>query len=602
MKIRTRSWLILVAMIIIFFIALSFVTQTLILESFRNVENEEMTANVERVIANLNGEEQDVAAICQEWAQRDEVYMFLNENNTARTLSGPTLPTSLETLGIDYLLIYDSSGNLVFSDSAWDGNGSVGTVPLELDGIVRDSIIPEGMPQGVSGRRGISFVNNDPVILAGYAVTDGNRSNPSRGTLVMVRKLNADRITNLETALQLPLIALVPYSSRAGNGTLSVDNVKTLEHGGIIARPIDQNRLEGFALITRIENKPMFLMLLTETARPMYQQVQTSIIIVASAIIALSIFFLIVVQLLLQRFILAPMSMLVERIQSVGRSGDLNQHMPEYGDDEIVSLTRSLNRMLSEIRKKRDELNAARQALAKRNHDLEELNRKANLYLDIYLDVITYEILNAIMGLRGYAEYLKHTAGDKEKLLIDRIIKLAKKSNNVIRNIETISRIYKTPQEVHGVDLRIIVQKEIELRPKVRINVEGCECTVFADDMLGVVFDNLFANSLKFGGPDVEITVSARDAGGGQIEVSVSDNGPGIPDAMKPLVFDRFAKDSKTRSSYGLGLHIVKMLIEGYGGRVWADDRVSGAPEQGAAIRFTLSSARTITENHRLCT
>ena len=121
--------------------------------------------------------------------------------------------------------------------------------------------------------------------------------------------------------------------------------------------------------------------------------------------------------------------------------------------------------------------------------------------------------------------------------------------------------------------------------------VEGCNRTVLANDMLGVVFDNLFSNSLKFGGPDVHIEVSARDAVEGLLEISVADNGPGISDAMKPLIFDRFAKDSKTRSSYGLGLHIVKMLVEGYGGRVWADDPIPGDPASGTAIRFTLHLA-----------
>jgi signal transduction histidine kinase len=109
--------------------------------------------------------------------------------------------------------------------------------------------------------------------------------------------------------------------------------------------------------------------------------------------------------------------------------------------------------------------------------------------------------------------------------------------------------------------------------------------------MLGVVFDNLFSNSLKFGGTGVAIEISATDNEQGVLEISVADNGPGIPDEMKPGIFDRFAKDSKTRSSYGLGLHIVKMLMDGYGGRIWADDRIHGDPSSGVAIRFTLNLA-----------
>ena len=87
------------------------------------------------------------------------------------------------------------------------------------------------------------------------------------------------------------------------------------------------------------------------------------------------------------------------------------------------------------------------------------------------------------------------------------------------------------------------------------------------------------------------IGIHTRDISDQEIEISVTDDGPGIPDAMKPRIFDRFTHDKKTRSSYGLGLHIVKMLIENYGGTVWADDRVAGDPKKGAAIRFTLRKA-----------
>ena len=140
-------------------------------------------------------------------------------------------------------------------------------------------------------------------------------------------------------------------------------------------------------------------------------------------------------------------------------------------------------------------------------------------------------------------------------------------------------------------DLVTIVKKEMGSRQGVRIILEDCERKVLANDMLGVVFDNLFSNSLKFGGKDTIITVSARDTPGGIVEISVTDTGPGIPDDSKLLIFDRFAQDTKKRSSYGLGLHIVKMLVESYSGTVWAGDRIPGRQESGAAIHFTLRPA-----------
>jgi len=423
--------------------------------------------------------------------------------------------------------------------------------------------------------------------------------------LEVVELLHLRDIDDLDQMQQVDGM-LTPYARTTDGKQLSPADERRAKDGAVIVISSGENSLEGSAIITGIENHLSFLLLTIDTSRPVNQQVQKSIAIVAAAIILLSIVFLLVVQLLLQRFVLAPLSELDTGMKSIASSGDLSLRIPEKGDEEVLSLTQSFNHMLDEvwqqrnelhalleeIESQRDDLNDARQALAERNRDLEELNRKANLYLDIYLDAITYEILNAIMGLRGYAELVRDTAPQSENKFAEKIISLAKKSDDVIRNIETISRIYKNPPEIKAVDLAAIIKKEMGSRTGARIVMEHCNRAVLANDMLGVVFDNLFSNCLKFGGPDTEITVSSRDTPEGFLEVTVSDTGPGIPDSMKPLIFDRFMEDSRKRSSYGLGLHIVKMLIQSYGGSVRADDRIPEDQQQsGAAIRFTLRPA-----------
>jgi len=578
-------------MTFIFLIALSFITQFIILDSFRTIEKQQMTANVERVISNLNSQETSVAATSRDWAGRDDTYAFAGESGSPGDSGTFNQPLLLGTLDIDYLFVYNTSGDLIFSEGALNADGSPEVVPAQLEGIISNSIIPPGMPTGVSGRHGVSFLNGEPVILAGYSIRGSNQLAPSRGTLVMVRALNSQRIGDMESVLQIPDITLMPASLVTGIDGYSGTDMQKMGKGEIISEPVNSSQMGGTAIITGIEDKPTFLMLQVFTDRTVYTDVQTSILIIAASIVLLSAVFIIAVQFLLQRFVLGPLSALDEDIKTIGESGDLSRRISEKGDEEIISVTRALNQMLADLEEKRAELSAARSELAMRNQDLEELNRKANLYLDIYLDVITYEILNAIMGLRGYAEYLKDTAHENEKRFLKKIVDLAQKSSNVIRNIETISRIYKMQPGVVVINLEEIVKKEMAARENVHITLEGCDHIVLANDMLGVVFDNLFSNSLKFGGSGVSINVSARDVGEGVLEISFADNGPGISDEMKLGVFDRFARDTKIRSSYGLGLHIVKMLVEGYGGRVWADDRIPGDPSSGVAIRFTLRLA-----------
>jgi len=70
--------------------------------------------------------------------------------------------------------------------------------------------------------------------------------------------------------------------------------------------------------------------------------------------------------------------------------------------------------------------------------------------------------------------------------------------------------------------------------------------------------------------------------------VSVEDTGPGIQDEVKGKLFTRFERGMARGRGEGLGLYICRTLIERYGGRVRAEDRVLGTTDAGAAFRFTL--------------
>lgn len=109
------------------------------------------------------------------------------------------------------------------------------------------------------------------------------------------------------------------------------------------------------------------------------------------------------------------------------------------------------------------------------------------------------------------------------------------------------------------------------------------------------VFENLLNNALKYTPAGSTITITAKrrpapahEGGGNEVEVCVRDNGPGIPGADLPHMFERFYRVDKGRSretgGTGLGLSIVKHIVQLHGGRV----RVESTQGRGAAFFFTL--------------
>jgi PAS domain S-box-containing protein len=101
------------------------------------------------------------------------------------------------------------------------------------------------------------------------------------------------------------------------------------------------------------------------------------------------------------------------------------------------------------------------------------------------------------------------------------------------------------------------------------------------------VLVNLLSNASKYGPTNAEIHIGAK-VGGGYVRVSVADRGPGIPHAYRADVFRRFVRlgteDDNTKAGAGLGLSVVKAVVEAQGGQVGAEDRPGG----GAVFWFTV--------------
>jgi len=217
---------------------------------------------------------------------------------------------------------------------------------------------------------------------------------------------------------------------------------------------------------------------------------------------------------------------------------------------------------------------------------LAEANDEANLYLDI----ITHDINNVNTGALALTELLLMKAGDANRSLAQRLVNSINQSTEIIGNVATIRKLHEKKEAMRAVFLDSVIQNEIRRYNSSRIQYDGTEARVMADTLLGQVFTNLLGNSIKFAGTRAVITISVEDLGN-RVEITVSDNGPGIADDMKPVVFDRFRKGKNVRSGKGLGLFITRTLVESYGGTIWADDRVAGQPDEGAAIHFTLLKA-----------
>jgi PAS domain S-box-containing protein len=222
----------------------------------------------------------------------------------------------------------------------------------------------------------------------------------------------------------------------------------------------------------------------------------------------------------------------------------------------------------------------------------EEELKAAKAQAELYLDLMGHDINNMHQIALGYLELaLSMPADARPDEMLEKPIEVLQRSAQLIKNVRKLQKLKEgvfQGQEIDVCNVLIDVQREMGAVPHkaIVLNMNGCECChVRANELLHDVFANLVSNAIKHTGERADIVVDLdvmKDNGGQSCRVSVEDNGPGIPDDFKSKVFNRMLKGTDKAKGIGLGLYLVKSLVESYGGRVWVEDRVPGDHTKGA--------------------
>ncbi|MDN7024483.1 PAS domain-containing sensor histidine kinase [Methanoculleus sp. FWC-SCC1] len=259
-------------------------------------------------------------------------------------------------------------------------------------------------------------------------------------------------------------------------------------------------------------------------------------------------------------------------------------------EDRVNERTAELAASNARLQVEIEERKRAEAALVRRTDDLvlksEELEA-ARDEANIYLDIMTHDVRNANNVSSMYADLLVDlTAGDLQTYA-EKLQGSIGRSSEILMNVATIRRTQTEGGRLVPVNLDAVIKEEIRNFPGAAIRYDDPEVEVLADNLLPVIFTNLIGNAVKFGGADVAVTITVEGRGA-EVLVTVADTGPGVPDEVKGKLFHRFERGRASGRGEGLGLYIVRTLVERYGGTIRIEDRVAGKPEEGAAFRFTL--------------
>ena len=290
-----------------------------------------------------------------------------------------------------------------------------------------------------------------------------------------------------------------------------------------------------------------------------------------------------------------PLKKLKEATQNI-KEGNLDFVLDAEGDDEISELCRDFEEMRQRLRESSEE---------KIQYDKENKELISN---------IAHDLKTPITALKGYAEGIMDGVADTPEKMDRYIRTIYNKANDMDRLINELTfyskidtnRIPYTFNKINvreyfddcveevGLDLE---SKNIELS---YFNSVENDVLVIADaEQLKRVINNIVGNSIKYmDKPKGYISIRVKDVGD-FIQVEIEDNGRGIAAKDLPAIFDRFFRADASRNSSkggsGIGLSIVRKIIEDHGGKIWANSKLGC----GTVMYFVLRKYQEVPVNEQ---
>jgi signal transduction histidine kinase len=228
-----------------------------------------------------------------------------------------------------------------------------------------------------------------------------------------------------------------------------------------------------------------------------------------------------------------------------------------------------------------------------------EARRRAEANSSALISTVAHELRSPLTSVKGFSSTLLRRwdrfTDDQKRLMLQTIEADADRVTRLITELLDISRIDSGRLQVRRqpVDVRAAVDRHIERfaasgTDRGRFHLDEDEKPlpeVWADpDRLDQILGNLMENAVRHGAGKVSLSVVPIGSGADEaIAVTVSDEGEGITPEHYPLVFTRFWHGTR-RGGTGLGLYVVRGLVEAHGGKI----SVGRAKAGGAEFRFTL--------------
>jgi sensor domain CHASE-containing protein/nitrogen-specific signal transduction histidine kinase len=617
MRLRKKT-LIIIGLTLIGLISILYAASiTIVMNGFVTLEEQNTQQNVERVLNALETEKTSLDSLAYDWACWDGTYEFVEDQNP-EYIDWNLVDETFAGARFNLIMIFNSSDQLVFGKAYDLEEDREIPIPQSFYGHLTSNSLLLNHEDIESTLNGVILLPEEPMIISSRPILTSEDEGPIRGTLIMGRFFDAAKIAELSATTQLPL-SMYKFNDDNLPTDFQIARSSFLEGETSFVQPMDADTIAGYALINDIYGKPVLITGVT-TPRDIYAQGKNSIFYFFLFLLATGVAFGIGVMVLLEKNVLSRLALLSREVRKIGERGEPSARIPVEGNDELSRIGEWINEMvellensIKQFRRAHDELeervyertaeleqaNEALQAeIQERKKLIVELETR-NAEMEQFVYTVSHDLQTPLVTIQGFAglmlEDVKLEKLETVEKNLKHIEKAAGRMGTLLKDTLELSRIGRVANPPEEVAYSEIVQEALEQTAE-RIKANGIEVSV-AEDFPAVHVDrrriiemlvNLIENSINYrdkqNHPKIDLGYQPN---GGETAFFVRDNGIGIDSSQHEKVFKLFYKEDGHSPGTGVGLAIVKRIIEVHNGQIWIESEKG----KGCTIWFTLPGA-----------
>ena len=329
---------------------------------------------------------------------------------------------------------------------------------------------------------------------------------------------------------------------------------------------------------------------------PLYQATQRAILVIA-IVITLALFSGGLLAVFGQRIISHPILALARLAERIRQTGDYSQRAEVHSQDEIGQLAQTVNKMLIQIEQRDTKLVDANRQLGQEVQERQKAEQNLatiNQELQGFAYIVSHDLKAPLRGIKSlaswlltdYQDQLDEEGCENLRLLDQRVDRM----RNLIDGILQYSRAGREQNPAESINLDTMIAEIIEtLEVPNHINIERPRPlpeVLYDPVRMLQVMQNLLSNAVKYMDKDEGFISIEFDEDPQAWTIRITDNGPGIPEEYHEKVFGVF-QTLQARDSYestGVGLAVVKKIVENAGGRIW----IISEEGKGSTFCFTV--------------